>query len=201
MQQIMLFLFVFAIWSMRGNCDEEAIYRNIARMYEQRAVNCTSHIPLDLRRVMTLTESTNIRHSEVMLDEYLFACLRAKLRTTNWTSPFSHMHNSTIEYAIGLNEVLSFGFDGVLTLRARDPLRLLLLSIVQSTHSSTLVSCALMKAFFRFKWTDPRTQWRLETDIGNWTFPVFSALPGERLVGAELSSRKLHIRPVRHPEQ
>ena len=106
-----------------------------------------------------------------MLEEYLFACLSAELRTTNWTDPFSHMYNSTIEYSIALNEVLSLGFDGVLTLRARDPLRLLLLSIVQSTHSSTLVSCAIMKASFDFMWTDPRMQWRRATDIGNWTFP------------------------------
>ena len=86
-------------------------------VFKPRAIaNCTQYIPKDDQRWMR----ENPDSAKIMLvpSEYLYACLNAELPHVKDSPPFELVSNPIIHYNIGLNQVVSLGFDGILTTKA-----------------------------------------------------------------------------------
>ena len=91
-------------------------------VFKQKTIaNCTQYIPKDEQHWMRENKPAKYPdNTEIMLvpSEYLYACLNAELPHVKDSPPFELVSNPLICYNIGLNQVVSLGFDGILTTKA-----------------------------------------------------------------------------------
>ena len=102
----------------------------LAAIRKKSVVNCSIFIPEEIQQLMRENDPPNLPNAGQMfaLVEYLLACLQTKLPNVGDSSPFALLSNPTIAYNVGLNQVVSLGFDGILTTKALiDPYNSLLI--------------------------------------------------------------------------
>jgi hypothetical protein len=113
-------LFLTSIQCSKNDTNQTKLDEVLIGIRNSSAVNCTQFIPPEIQKLMWEHDPPNVRSSGQMyaLVEYLLACLLAKLPNTKDTSPFAFLSDPTISYNVGLNQVVSLGFDGILTTKA-----------------------------------------------------------------------------------
>lgn len=102
-------------------------YSKFKEIFDRNATNCTRYIPADILQIMRendpsiefneYSENSAI-FSQMVPEEYLFACLRKEFKHKNDTSPFSFTNGNVLEYNVALNELVSLSFDGTLITKA-----------------------------------------------------------------------------------
>lgn len=93
----------------------------VAAMRKNATANCTKYIPDNMQKLMkeyNPPEDPVSGQKMLVPTEYLHACLYAELPHVLDSSPFTLVSRPLIRYNIGLNHVVSLGFDGVLVTKA-----------------------------------------------------------------------------------
>ena len=105
--------------------NEAKMIKALSDLPNRAAVNCTRYIPEDLKQWMIVNNWITHPQQKVIVGEYFapneysFACLNAEIPPiARKTSPFAFYLRPRIEYSVGFNQVVSLGFDGILTTKA-----------------------------------------------------------------------------------
>ena len=89
----------------------------VSNLRDRAAVNCTGYIPEEWKQLM-LEHHPSFLYKNFVPNEYLLACLNAQFPLVKNSPPFSLVSRPEISYNVGFNQVVSLGFDGILTIKA-----------------------------------------------------------------------------------
>ena len=97
--------------------DDTQLKIAVSNLRNRTAVNCTGYIPEEWKQFMREHHPVN-NYRNFVPNEYLLACLTAQFPLVKNTPPFSLASSPQISYNVGLNQVVSLGYDGILTIKA-----------------------------------------------------------------------------------